>query len=101
MGDLPNHFYYYYIIIIIIIIIQGVFKFHRQTFRVRRWVQGTLRKISPNCLRRLIAEIQADEIPLPLYGFATTSAHAVAACSCVFRTVWFHVTGLAALHCTP
>jgi hypothetical protein len=45
---------------------QGVFKFHRQTFRACRGVQGTLRKISPSCLRRLIAEIQADEIQLPL-----------------------------------
>jgi hypothetical protein len=43
-----------------------LFKFHRQTFSACRWVQGTLRKISPSCLRRLIAEIQADEIPLPL-----------------------------------
>jgi hypothetical protein len=31
-----------------------------------RWVQDTLRKISPSCLRRLIVEIQADEIPLTL-----------------------------------
>jgi hypothetical protein len=44
-------------------IIQDVFKFDRQTSRACRWVQGTLRKISPSCLRRLIAEIQADEIP--------------------------------------
>jgi hypothetical protein len=50
----------------IFLCIQSVFKFHRQTSRACRWVQGTLRKISPSCQRRLIAEIQADEIPLPL-----------------------------------
>jgi hypothetical protein len=46
--------------------IQGVLKFHGQAFRACGWVQGTLRKISPRCLRRLIAEIQADETPLLL-----------------------------------
>jgi hypothetical protein len=46
----------------------GVFKFHRQTSRARRWVQGILQKISLSCLSRLITEIQADECTAERYS---------------------------------
>jgi hypothetical protein len=46
--------------------VEGALKFHRRTSRACRWVQGILRKISPSCLRRLMTEILADEIPLSL-----------------------------------
>jgi hypothetical protein len=49
-------------------VVQGVFKFHRKTSRACRWVQGTLRKISPSCLRLLITEIQADECTAERYS---------------------------------
>jgi hypothetical protein len=43
-----------------------LFKFHQHSFRACRCVQDTLQKISPSCLRRLIAESESYELLLPL-----------------------------------
>jgi hypothetical protein len=66
-------------------------------YRVCRWLQAILRKIGPSYVHRLIAELEACVMPLPLCSFQH-SCTCITACGFVFMTAVHVFTRLVILH---